>query len=108
MKVLKDVFSKTKVPFVVWLGLKSFVVIDHPDDIETVMNSNACIEKSDLYNFFNRGVGLFTAPGNYFLYLWYRFKLKSVVGKPKLSWHIIYFNPFTMPLVAKLYSLPIL
>lgn len=27
------------------------------------MNSKGCIEKSDVYRFFNRGVGLFAAPG---------------------------------------------
>lgn len=30
---------------------------------QIVMNSKGCIEKSDVYRFFNRGVGLFAAPG---------------------------------------------
>ncbi|XP_055317506.1 cytochrome P450 4c21-like [Sitodiplosis mosellana] len=64
MEVLKDILFKTKIPFVFWLGPKSFLVIDHPDDIQTVMNSNSCIEKSDIYQFFNRGVGLFSAPAH--------------------------------------------
>lgn len=63
LEVIEDVFAEQKIPFVSWLGPKCFVVIDHPDDIQVVMNSKCCIEKSDVYRFFNRGVGLFAAPG---------------------------------------------
>ncbi|XP_055308415.1 cytochrome P450 4c21-like [Sitodiplosis mosellana] len=64
MEVLEDIPSKTKIPFVFWLGPKSFLVIDHPDDIQTVMNSNGCMEKGYIYNFFNRGTALFAAPAH--------------------------------------------
>ena len=60
---MKEEYTKTERPFLGWLGTKCFVVIDHPDDIQVVINSRSCIEKSDVYRFFNRGVGLFSAPG---------------------------------------------
>ncbi|XP_031638168.1 cytochrome P450 4c21-like [Contarinia nasturtii] len=61
LDTLKDLCNN-KTPFVGWFGPQSFVVIDHPDEIQTVMNAKGCIEKSLLYNFFNRGIGLFAAP----------------------------------------------
>lgn len=67
MDLLKDIFSKEKIPFVGWLGPKCFIVIDHPDDIQTVLSSNTCLEKSQIYKCFNRGVGLFSAPGTFFI-----------------------------------------
>lgn len=63
MEVLEEAFSQQKTPFLGWMGPKCFIVIDHPDDVQIVMNSKGCIEKSHVYRFFNRGVGLFTAPG---------------------------------------------
>lgn len=65
MELVKDIARESKVPFVCWLGPKSFIVIDQPDDIQTVMNSSGCIEKSEIYKFFNRGLGIFAAPGVY-------------------------------------------
>ncbi|XP_031633715.1 probable cytochrome P450 313b1 [Contarinia nasturtii] len=63
LETIEDVFTKQKLPFLGWLGPKCFIVVDHPEDIQVVMNSKGCIDKSDVYRFFNRGVGLFTAPG---------------------------------------------
>lgn len=63
MDTLRDLLFNNKIPFVGWMGPKSFLIIDHPKDIQIVMNSKGCIEKSDIYKFFNRGVGLFAAPG---------------------------------------------
>lgn len=63
LDILRDVIAQQKTPFVAWLGPKCFVAIDHPDDIQVVVNAKGCLEKSEIYRFFNRGVGLFTAPG---------------------------------------------
>lgn len=76
MDTLREVFNKQRTPFIGWLGPKCFLVIDHPDDVQVVMNSKDCIEKGDLYRFFNRGVGLFAAPGSYFGDLFYLFKVQ--------------------------------
>lgn len=63
MEILKEHLFKINIPFMCWLGPKNFLIIDHPDDIHTVMNGKECMEKSDMYRFFNRGVSLFAAPG---------------------------------------------
>lgn len=39
------------------------MVVDHPDDAYTVLNSKSCMEKAFVYRFFNMGASLFTAPG---------------------------------------------
>lgn len=62
MEIVQDMV-KQPTPFIGWLGPKCFLFIDHPDDIQVVLSSKGCIEKSDIYRFFNRGVGLFAAPG---------------------------------------------
>lgn len=67
LDIINAVMAQQQTPFLAWLGPKCFIVIDHADDIQVVVNSKGCIEKSDIYRFFNRGVGLFTAPGWPFL-----------------------------------------
>lgn len=63
MDFMKETIFKNTTPFAGWLGDKCFVIVDKPEDIQTVTTSKNCIEKSDVYKFFNRGVGLFAAPG---------------------------------------------
>lgn len=65
MEQLKSLTLKNQTPFVLWLGPKSFLFVDHPDDISCVMNSKGCIEKSYVYRFFNGGLGFFTASGKF-------------------------------------------
>lgn len=65
--IIRAEIAQQKTPFLAWLGPKCFMIIDHPDDIQIIVNSKSCIEKSDIYRFFNRGVGLFIAPGRRFL-----------------------------------------
>lgn len=66
MDILRNMFHKQQTPFLGWLGTKCFMIIDHPDDLQVVLTSKATMEKGDLYRFFNRGVGLFSAPGTDF------------------------------------------
>lgn len=68
MDQLKEITMKTQAPFILWLGPKSFLVVDHPDDIQVVMNSKGCIEKSYIYRFFNGGLGFFSASGRFKFY----------------------------------------
>lgn len=51
-------------PFYAWFGGVLMLVIDHPDDAHTVLNSKSCMEKAIVYKYFNMGTSLFTAPGN--------------------------------------------
>lgn len=62
--LLKKEIGQRNEPFYGWLGNKCFVIVDKPEDIQVVTTSKNCIEKSDVYRFFNRGVGLFAAPGS--------------------------------------------
>lgn len=73
MEVLKDLLEKSPAPFVAWLGLKCFIIVDHPEDVQVIMSSKGTMEKGDNYRFFNRGVGLFAAPGmNSILWTFFR------------------------------------
>lgn len=60
--LLKKEIGQRSEPFYGWLGNKCFIIVDKPEDIQVVTKN--CIEKSDVYRFFNRGVGLFAAPGS--------------------------------------------
>lgn len=63
MDEINEIAKKNQSPFMLWLGPKSFFFVDHPNDIQVVMNSKGCIEKSYLYRFFNGGLGFFSASG---------------------------------------------
>lgn len=55
--------SEMRTPFYAWFAGALVLVIDHPDDVYTVLTSKSCMEKSSVYKFFNMGTSLFTAPG---------------------------------------------
>lgn len=49
-----------------WLGpMFVTICIDHPDDLQTILNSKDCLDKSYMYRFMPAGDGLLTANGNY-------------------------------------------
>lgn len=52
-----------KTPFYAWFAGALVLIIDHPDDVHTVLTSKTCMEKAAIYKFFNMGSSLFTAPG---------------------------------------------
>lgn len=81
MELIETEFRQHQTPFLGWLGPKCFIVIDHPDHVQIVMNSKSCIEKSEVYRFFNRGVGLFTAPGTKFIVFAYFFLFLTITKK---------------------------
>lgn len=55
--------SRMKTPFYSWFGGALVLVIDHPDDVHAVLTAKTCMEKPQIYKFFNMGKSLFTAPG---------------------------------------------
>lgn len=63
MDIIKEEFTKYQTPYLSWFGPKCVLVVDHPDHIQMVLTSKTCIEKSEIYDFFNHGAGLFGAPG---------------------------------------------
>lgn len=48
-----------------WLGQKLFVYVDKPEDIETILNSQICLDKGASYKFIENivGMGLITLRG---------------------------------------------
>lgn len=63
MKEAVEFMGQMKTPFYAWFGGALVLVIDDPDDVYTVLTSKNCMEKAFVYNFFNMGASLFTAPG---------------------------------------------
>lgn len=57
--------AQMKTPFYAWFAGALVLVIDHPDDVYTVLTSKSCMQKAAVYRFFNMGTSLFTAPGKY-------------------------------------------
>lgn len=63
MKEAVEFMEQMNTPFYAWFGPALVMVIDHPDDVHTVLTSRSCMEKAFVYKFFNMGASLFTAPG---------------------------------------------
>lgn len=63
MKEAVEFMQQMQTPFYAWFAGALVLVIDHPDDAYTVLNSKSCMEKAFVYRFFNMGASLFTAPG---------------------------------------------
>lgn len=55
-----------KTPFCAWFAGALVLILDHPDDVHTVLTSKNCMEKAAIYKFFNMGKSLFTAPGEFY------------------------------------------
>lgn len=64
-KMFDFIINITKVegsPVKLWYGMSSVVVvIDTPDDIKTVLNSDNCLDKAPYYKYLNLGKGLFVS-----------------------------------------------
>lgn len=65
MKEAVEFMAQMKTPFYAWFGGALVLILDHPDDVFTVLNSKSCMEKAFVYKFFNMGASLFTAPGEF-------------------------------------------
>ncbi|XP_052890475.1 probable cytochrome P450 313b1 [Anopheles moucheti] len=63
-RCILDITKTYQSPCRVWLGPKLFVFIDNADDLQTVLNSPHCLEKADVYRFFQCETGLFSAPAS--------------------------------------------
>lgn len=51
-----------KKPFFLWLGMQLMVCTDHPDDIQTILNSTDLLSKSYLYDSFQISSSLLCSP----------------------------------------------
>lgn len=63
MKELIQLISSYETPFPAWLGPELIIFIDQPEDVQIVLSVKSCLEKAQMYRFFDREYALFTAPG---------------------------------------------
>uniref|UniRef100_A0A182JFN9 Uncharacterized protein n=1 Tax=Anopheles atroparvus TaxID=41427 RepID=A0A182JFN9_ANOAO len=63
-RCILDISNTYRSPCRVWLGPQLFVFIDNATDLQTVLNSPNCLEKADVYRFFQCELGLFSAPAS--------------------------------------------
>ncbi|KAL1394468.1 hypothetical protein pipiens_011932 [Culex pipiens pipiens] len=59
---LLDISQRYTSPVKFWLGPLLMVVVDRPEDLKIVLNSQHCLDKVDPYRFFRVDRGLFAAP----------------------------------------------
>lgn len=59
---LLDISQRYTSPVKFWLGPLLMVVVDRPEDLKIVLNSQHCLDKVDPYRFFRVDLGLFAAP----------------------------------------------
>lgn len=56
--------AELSMPFRLWFGQYLVLFIDKPEDCQTILNAETCIDKSFVYKFLQKDVALFTAPGS--------------------------------------------
>lgn len=64
LKVLIDLPKVYESPCKMWLGPMCFVIVANPEDMQLVLNSPNCIDKSLIYQFFGARKGLIVSGGN--------------------------------------------
>ncbi|KFB52028.1 AGAP002196-PA-like protein [Anopheles sinensis] len=60
-RCILDISKTYSSPCRIWLGPQLFVYIDNATDLQIVLNSPNCLEKADVYRFFQCELGLFSA-----------------------------------------------
>lgn len=58
---INQLFHETVQPFAAWIGPKLVIGISDPEDMQTVMNSEHCLNKPYTYTYFRNTTGLLTA-----------------------------------------------
>lgn len=65
MDIFQDLTADIPTPSRLWFGPKLVIVIGKAEDMQTILNSPNCLEKTYVYKFLEKNVGLFSAPGLY-------------------------------------------
>lgn len=65
MQAVANLFSDPKTPAAAWFGPKLVVGIARPEDMQTVLMSNNCLQKGYMYGFMHNKSGMFTSDGIY-------------------------------------------
>lgn len=67
--LLESVFNAANELAKYWIGHKLVLILNNPDDIQTVLMSRDCVEKSYFYRLIaGVGVGLFASNGEHLLF----------------------------------------
>lgn len=61
MQVVDGLFFETKTPFAAWFGPSLVVGVDDPEDLHTILNADACLDKPYLYEHLRNETGLFAS-----------------------------------------------
>ena len=59
-EIVNNLFKTYESPLICWLGPEPFILIDNPEDIQTVLNSPNCLSKANVYGFLRCENGLFS------------------------------------------------
>lgn len=65
MKVFIEFTEELPTPSRLWFGPTLVIIIGKAEDMQIVLNSANCLEKTYVYKFLDKNVGLFSAPGLY-------------------------------------------
>lgn len=63
MDIFIELTATLPTPSRLWLGPKLVIIIGKAEDMQIILNSANCLEKTYVYKFFEKNVGLFSAPG---------------------------------------------
>ncbi|XP_037041326.1 cytochrome P450 4C1-like isoform X1 [Bradysia coprophila] len=66
-QILEDTLkmcADLSMPFRLWFGQYLVLFVDKPEDCQTILNAETCLDKSFVYRFLQKDVALFTAPAN--------------------------------------------
>lgn len=63
MDILINLTGNIPTPSRLWFGHKLVIVIGKAEDMQSILNSANCLEKTYVYKFLEKNVGLFSAPG---------------------------------------------
>lgn len=63
MEAVAELFSDPVTPAAAWFGPKLVVGIARPEDMQTVLMSNNCLQKGYMYGFMHNKTGIFTSDG---------------------------------------------
>ncbi|CAL1678463.1 unnamed protein product [Lasius platythorax] len=66
LDTLTELVEKYSTPLRLWMGNKLYIIINKPDQIQTILQNSHCLDKSVIYTLFEPvfGKGLLTAPAS--------------------------------------------
>lgn len=61
MQLIDEFFYEGPTPFATWLGPSLVIGVDDPEDLQIILNSDACLEKPYFYEHLRNETGLFAS-----------------------------------------------